>query len=598
MHEQYEYAGGQKRLARIRSTVPAESVFSPQSLIDSRLHVEFFKHLPGILTGIGIIGTFYGLIMGIQHFDPSLLAKAKTDPSQLGAMFDGLNELFKEVQGAFIASFFAIGAAMLITLLEKILLNACYRRLEKLCRKLDELYEGGVGEDYLAALVKSSAENATQTTQLKQSLVTELSELLRELTAQQIEQSKALGLSLTAKIHQQIDAGENHSERFRVVLKDGLSDIGKTVAGIAGGQGDTMTGMLEHLIQTFSANLQNAVGDQMKSLSDLMNGAVCAMTDMQTGFKTLLQDLRDSGERERKELTERVTSVVGILEAQQCKLESQTADFIEAVKNQIGASQRETIAQVKESLTDIQNSVARILSDMQKERAETAAIERERQQEFVDKSKHLMDGLEVKIGALLEGIDKSVSALNENVTALENTSITAIKGMTDGASQISTAAGRFTQAGNSVAGVIEKAGTVFTHLSDSTDGLTEASKALESQLNQFSVIRDALQKMVSQLNAMLERAKQEAGVNQQIAEDMRRMVQSFGQLKDDMDDFVEDVSKLLAETMAKFQQDIGTHNSAFHQHHADTLKQVASAYAPLAASIGGLTDIIAKTRRN
>ncbi|MGI9211437.1 MAG: hypothetical protein ACR2HF_03100 [Methylococcaceae bacterium] len=42
------------------------------------------------------------LINDIQHFAPSLLAKAKTDPAQ-----------------------FAIGAAMLITLPEKVLLNAC-----------------------------------------------------------------------------------------------------------------------------------------------------------------------------------------------------------------------------------------------------------------------------------------------------------------------------------------------------------------------------------------------------------------------------------------------------------------------------------------
>jgi hypothetical protein len=97
---------------------------------------------------------------------------------------------------------------------------------------------------------------------------------------------------------------------------------------------------------------------------------------------------------------------------------------------------------------------------------------------------------------------------------------------------------------------------------------------------------------------MLERAKQEAGVNQQIVEDMRRMVASFGVLKDDMDEFVDSVSKLLAETMAKFRQDMGTHNAEFHKHHADTLNQVASAYEPLAASIGGLTEMISKTRKN
>src|SRR5262249_40772335 len=41
-----------------RQTQPAELYFSAQTLVDIPLHTEFFKHLPGILTGLGIIGTF------------------------------------------------------------------------------------------------------------------------------------------------------------------------------------------------------------------------------------------------------------------------------------------------------------------------------------------------------------------------------------------------------------------------------------------------------------------------------------------------------------------------------------------------------------
>ena len=57
-----------------RSTVPAEVVFSPQQIVDPQLNVEFFRHLPGVFTGIGIIGTFLGLIIGLSSF------KISTDP--------------------------------------------------------------------------------------------------------------------------------------------------------------------------------------------------------------------------------------------------------------------------------------------------------------------------------------------------------------------------------------------------------------------------------------------------------------------------------------------------------------------------------------
>ena len=671
LHEQYSFHGGQPQLTSIRSTVPAAAVFSTQSLVDARLNVEFFKHLPGILTGIGIIGTFYGLINGIQHFDPSLLAKAKTDPAQMDKLFGGLKVLFEEVQGAFIASFFAIGAAMFITLLEKILINICYRKLEHLCQILDALYEGGVGEDYLASLVKSSAENATQTAQLKQSLVTDLSKLLFDLSEAQGKQSEVLGNLLSAKIQEHIDASENHGEKFRADLKEGLADIGKTVAGVTDGQGDTMTGMLDDLIKSFSNNIQNTFGDQLKGQADMMNVAVASMSEMQTGFKTLLQDLRESGKFEREDLTSKVTSLVGALEAQQSKLENQITTFIEVIQSQIGISQQETMVQVRESLKDIQYSVSKVLTDMEIVRSEAVSLERKQQIDFAETSKHLMTEMGAQVGGLVERnqqivdsmgekvtsqlgdslsnihtsvaklladmeqerrvavntdrelhsqfagtskqlvldmethihklveeIGKTVIALNENVNALDNTVITAIKGMNEGATRISSATGHFVDAGNKVSEVMNKTEDVSAQLSHSANSLAQASKSLDSQLSQYAVTRDALAKMVSEMNGMLERAKNEAGVNQQLIQKMQNTSDEFIKLNAEADKSFDDISKKLAETLVKFREDMSKHDTELHIQHADTLNQVASAYQPLAASIAGLTDMIAKTRAN
>ena len=52
LHEQYEYQAGIQQITNIRATAPAEAFFSQQTIIDSRINIEFFKHLPIILTGI------------------------------------------------------------------------------------------------------------------------------------------------------------------------------------------------------------------------------------------------------------------------------------------------------------------------------------------------------------------------------------------------------------------------------------------------------------------------------------------------------------------------------------------------------------------
>jgi hypothetical protein len=69
LHEQREFdSKGKLKPIVLRSTIPAAAIFTTETLVDSRLATEFFKHLPGLFTGIGIIGTFWGLIQGLQAF--------------------------------------------------------------------------------------------------------------------------------------------------------------------------------------------------------------------------------------------------------------------------------------------------------------------------------------------------------------------------------------------------------------------------------------------------------------------------------------------------------------------------------------------------
>ena len=75
-----------------RATVPAETVFSAQQLIDPKLNVEFFRHLPGIFTGLGIIGTFIGLIRGLGNFQN--FSNVEAVQKSLEALLGSISEAF------------------------------------------------------------------------------------------------------------------------------------------------------------------------------------------------------------------------------------------------------------------------------------------------------------------------------------------------------------------------------------------------------------------------------------------------------------------------------------------------------------------------
>lgn len=171
---------GEALSSEARSTLPSEIFFSTGSVVDSQVRTEFFKHLPGILTGIGIIGTFLGLILGLWQF-------RVTDNPQDAT--NSLSALLRSVGFAFGGSLFAIVFAMLTTYFEKRRLSELYIKVEHIQKILDETFRAGVGEEYLARLVAASEESSSQTRILKDALVTDLKQILTDLTEKQIQAS-------------------------------------------------------------------------------------------------------------------------------------------------------------------------------------------------------------------------------------------------------------------------------------------------------------------------------------------------------------------------------------------------------------------------
>jgi hypothetical protein len=161
LHAQVWQTQGQLKRTKYRLTVPASHFFSVSSIVDRQLSVEYFKHLPGILTGVGIIGTFSGLLFGLSNFDA-------TDPEK---MSQSVAILLAGVRDAFYASAAAITAAMVITHWEKMIYRRCLTALDHLVNCLNGLFDGAVSEEYLATLVEHSANTSNQARMMKEEMI-------------------------------------------------------------------------------------------------------------------------------------------------------------------------------------------------------------------------------------------------------------------------------------------------------------------------------------------------------------------------------------------------------------------------------------------
>ncbi|MDY0375320.1 MAG: MotA/TolQ/ExbB proton channel family protein [Desulfobacterium sp.] len=101
---------------------------TPESVVDGAVNQRLAEALPGIFVGLGIFGTFLGLVLGLEglHFD------------ELANLREGIGQLISGLSLAFYTSLFGIFFSIIFSLLYRWLI----RRLERAVDSLDNVLSG------------------------------------------------------------------------------------------------------------------------------------------------------------------------------------------------------------------------------------------------------------------------------------------------------------------------------------------------------------------------------------------------------------------------------------------------------------------------
>ena len=269
LHEMSNEDGGNQS---IRSTLTADFYFSKEAIVDGYINTEFFKHLPGMLTGVGIIGTFSGLIWGLHQFSTANAVET-------------LNLLLGEVGSAFLGSGAAIFIAILITFFEKQTLNSCYKLLEETGKLLDSMYKAGVGEDYLARLVKATETSARNSVDFKQVLIDNLEVMMEK-------QSKVIGQTIANSLEAPID------KLLLIVNK------------ASGDQSDVIKNLVESLMNTFIAKSDEAFGTQIEAVNQAIYRSTTTMESVEDSMRRLLNDIAIASQNAVKSMSDQMLETV------------------------------------------------------------------------------------------------------------------------------------------------------------------------------------------------------------------------------------------------------------------------------------------------
>ena len=625
-------AQGVLEVRRWRATSLASNFFTEQALVDTPLRTEFYKHLPGILTGLGIIGTFSGLILGLQGF------KVSDDASVVRG---SLETLIVSVGGAFVLSGAAIALAMLVTTIEKFTVNSRYIEVEALCGLIDSLFDAGAGEEYLQRLVEASETSATQAMQMKESLVTDLKQVLTELAQQQIATMTATSSQLGQAITTSLTEG----------LAEPLTRISDAVQTVGNSQGEAVNRLLTDVLGGFSAQMENMFGSQMRGMNEMLMQTANTIQMASQRFEQLAGQIQQAGSGAADAMAKRMDEALQQMQERQGEANEQMRLFIDQLKSNVAKGQsdsaeltlgmmrelsettsqlvqglqqqahgaqnehlqrqQETTAQMQAMMAQMQNTMAkgqsastdatgRLVSELgaaasnlvQGLQNQAQALQQEhagRQAEMASQAKELLNRQGELTVQLTDAVQHASAAMREAVEKLNSSTHANVERMAVGAERLQGASSRLSDNLDTMKSASDGLSGTADKLTGATGTLNSVLTAAQQTINDQRGVRDALAAMVTDLRVTVENAKREAGLTSELVNGLQVASQRLNEAQKAADQYLEGVTDVLSEAHGAFakQMEITLRegNRTFHQ-------ELAQATGLLKGAIQELGDVL------
>jgi hypothetical protein len=571
LHVQRAESDGQMEIVAVRSTIPAAAYFSAEYLVDSRLRTEFFKHLPGIFTGIGIIGTFTGLIEGLRRFQVS---------ENAATVRTSLESLMHSVGEAFLISAAAIGAAMLVTLIEKMILASLYRKAEEIAHAIDAQFNSGAGEEYLARLVTASEASASQSKILKDALVKELGDILRELTAAQLaanrDENKALGGVIASSI-------ENS-------LKAPLERIAETVKTASSDQSATAVQMLNDVMISFSQRLNDLFGGQITGINELNKQTAQGMQDAVAALHSLVGKMGDNSKQATDQMAAQMAASIRAMEERQAQINAESTAFIEQLRKVVEGAQSKTQEKIEATLETIGSQVTAIVTNLNDTHKTSLESNRAREEAMTGRASALVAGMTGTVEVAIREITAASTSMAQSVAALSSATTSSIDKLNIGAERLNTAAVGFATAGDRVTAAMGQAATVSNKLTEVSGSLTASASAVQDALRDYRAQREAVVKLLAEVRATIEMARKEAGLTADVLQRLESSASRLGTAQKAVDSYLDGVSDILAESNAAFRDSVVTTlsqvNYDFHSKLSSAVGLLSSAVSELEVTLG------------
>jgi len=544
---------------KMKTDEEADIYFNLGSILSEiRINHRLLNAGSGLLVGLGLLGTFLGLTIGVMDFD-----SGSTEAIQ-----SSINELLNGMGTAFATSLVGMACSLLYIFIEKTTINRFQRNITSLCDLLDTEYYISQPEKY-ALIYERMNNNLFALFSSKDQKGNELKpgNVLRDLLDENKQQNIYLsGLSEEVIFTQANKAMQESLKPLVEQVNQMTKELGEKLDSFANSVKSPGDNMANGIVKDLKDAIDKMARELKMSVSDSMSGKI-------GGLETAVQSLA-SFPVQIENMTQSMTSNFAKIEELVNRLASNTAstnnDIINSVKEQIGLATtnmsnltqnlQTTMDRIDKQFSESSNAsteklngmlkeVERVITQLNSQAEQTSHSIIQKQKSTNEQSDELLKQFQISIGnakSMLDDVKNTLGQFkalqretNEATSHLSQIS----KDASSATANLQTTQSRFNE---QLKTNIDK----NIQASELIQAALEKSKTLpDTYVNSFSDIKDSLQSIFAKLAQGLNDYSQTVKTNTQNLLDSytKNVTDGIEQLKGAIDllgNVVEEISEI------------------------------------------------------
>lgn len=535
-----------------------EKTFLPNLVKTKRHAIDFFNfaslrgamgvfdYLPSSFIGVGVLGTFIGLTIGISGFDTTSVA----------AIQGSITTLLSGINTAFYTSIVGMSASLLFGFIYRLGIDRTMKRINDLCHDLDLKY-------YLAAHEVDQLE------------VEKIRTLLDEYFAGKDQDGNAiLPKHMLKQIAEETSRTSEQLSHFSSDLSDGLLLSSETISAISDKMGEGFTALLTNEITPVFDNIKTAVeriGELHENDSENLIGSLkSSLGELMTNFK---DSIAEEGKSEMEAMKDALKTV---------------SESLNALPGVI----QESKSNYEQILGEFQNFSASTFTSLTNKIDEVLAKATENQQSLADSTQKISERLNKttteklnELTQLINNMEGGYNNANEMLTATMTKFEELVKDSAKRQELVNKTVDTLTNTNYALADTMAKFGTISTKLEEVKNAFSKSSSDLSNAQNSF---HNSYKESLDRLKSTVEGT---SGTLEKYSEGLDSIENKLSGVFDQM-------SKGLDDYRIKTKEGLENYLEQFVNQLTEGTQALNNAFSSLDDIVGGLESLIQKSNKN